>query len=315
MSTDIVARTTAADLAEMSPTLQGLAEWAQQLDAAMRIAKALCNTSFVPKHFQGKPEETAAAILTGSELGLGPMAALRVFYVINGRPEMYADAKVAILTAHGHRVWTDERTDESVTVSGRRKGEDRVVTIEMTIEEAKRAGWTTNATYAKTPKDMLWARAAGRVCKLVAPELLHGIATVGEPDEPPIQATATVGTPLTAAEILAPKAPAAAPLTSPSGGPRPDARTGNAAADSNVAAPPPAEVKTPMMTPAQNRMMFALLAKKGYTEKDAAMVLIATAIGREVTSRGELDRAEAGRVIDHLETLADVDADTPGGEA
>lgn len=254
-----------------------LAEWAQQLDAAMRIAKALCNTSFVPKHFAGKPEETAAAILAGHELGLGPTAALRVFYVINGRPEMYAEAKVAILTAHGHRVWTVERTDESVTVAGRRKGEERVETVTITMEQAKRAGWTGNATYQKTPQDMLYARAAGRVCRLIAPELLHGIATVGEPDEPPIQATATVGR-VTAAEILGTTEPAAA------------------AADASPVERPNGGISGP-----QSRKLHALLGKTGRGDRDVGLVYIAGVIGREITSTKDLGVVEAGQVIDALE--------------
>jgi hypothetical protein len=259
-----------------------LAEWAQQLDAAMRIAKALCNTSFVPKHFAGKPEETAAAILAGNELGLGPTAALRVFFVINGRPEMYAEAKVAILTAHGHRVWTVERTDESVTVAGRRKGEQRVETITMTMEQAKKAGWTSNATYQKTPQDMLWARAAARVCKLVAPELLHGIATVGETDEPPIQATATVGR-VSAAEILG---------------------TGGAAAPEQRLAPDASEPATEGsrgITPAQSRKLHTLLGKTGRGDRDVGLVYISRILGREITSTKDLGVIEAGDVIDALE--------------
>jgi hypothetical protein len=263
--------------------VQTLAEWAQQLDAAMRIAKALCNTSFVPKHFQGKPEETAAAILTGSELGLGPMAALRIFFVINGRPEMYAEAKVAILTAHGHRVWTlpEERSDESVTVHGRRKGEKHIETITITMEQAKKAGWTTNATYAKTPQDMLYARAAGRVCRLIAPELLHGIATVGDPDEPPIQATASVGR-VTAAEILGTATPAAA-----------DAPAAEKAK--------PEQAAEPLINQSQQRKLHASLGDLDLRDRDLALVHIAGIIGRELETTKDLTFVEARAVIDHLE--------------
>lgn len=264
-----------------------LAEWAQQLDAAMRIAKALCNTSFVPKHFQGKPEETAAAILTGSELGLAPMSALRIFFVINGRPEMYAEAKVAILTAHGHRVWTVERSDESVTVSGRRKGEERVETITITMAQAKKAGWTSNATYEKTPQDMLYARAAGRVCRLVAPELLHGIPTVGEPDEPPIQASATVGR-VTAAEILG-TAPAAAEEPPATEKARPTAR------DERATSAPA------MITAPQQKKLHACLGDLDLRDRDLALVHIAGIIGRELETTKDLTFVEARAVIDHLD--------------
>lgn len=284
-----------------------LADWAQQLDAAMRIAKAVCTTTFVPKHFQGKPEEAAAAILTGHELGLGPMASLRIFYNINGRNEMYAEAKVAILTSHGHRVWTVERTDESVTVAGRRKGEEHVESITITIEQAKKAGWTSNAAYGKTPQDMLYARAAGRVCRLVAPELLHGIATVGDPDEPPpLKVEATVGAaaaaapaPLTAADIIA-----------------------HADAETAVIVPEPERAK-PVITDAQSRKMFGLLRQLEKGDKDIALVYIAGVVDREVESTKDLTVEEAGKIIDQLQldvaklNVAEAlsEAAKPGGDA
>lgn len=284
----------AAVAAGPNVTVAALADWAQQLDAAMRIARALCNTSFVPKHFQGKPEEAAAAILTGNDLGMPPMASLRSFHVINGKPDLYAEVKVAILAAHGHRVWTDLRTDEAVTVSGCRKGQDRVETITITIEQAKRAGWTTNATYAKTPQDMLWARAAARVCKLVAPELLHGINGLEEFDEPaPMRVQATLGGPVTAAEILG-----AAEVED--GEPRP------AGGDEPA-------VTAPGITTAQQRKMHALLTKTGRGERAVGLVYIAGVIGREVDSSKELTAAEAVEVIAALER-DEPDRGTQGGE-
>lgn len=187
-------------------TVRSLADWASELRAAAEMAESLCRTSFVPADFRGKPEETAAAILTGAGMGIGPMAALRSMHVIKGRVGMYAKAKVALLKAHGHLIWTEERTDESVTVAGRRRGvsvfaqQDERVTI--TMDQAKAAGWTQNEAYRKTPQDMLWARAASRVCDLIAPDLIHGISSVEEIDDlPPIQATATVGAPVTMDQI------------------------------------------------------------------------------------------------------------------
>src|SRR5689334_17240393 len=66
-----------------SDTTRSLVEWASELEAAGRIGKALCGTSFVPAAFRGKPEEAAAAILTGAAMGLPPTTALQMFFVIN----------------------------------------------------------------------------------------------------------------------------------------------------------------------------------------------------------------------------------------
>ena len=55
----------------VSAPLTKLADWESELIAAGSIATKLCNTPFVPRHFQGKPADAAAAILTGFESGQG----------------------------------------------------------------------------------------------------------------------------------------------------------------------------------------------------------------------------------------------------
>ena len=78
------------------PTGGRLVAWASSLAAAHKIGAALCNTSFVPATFKGKPEEAAAAILFGDEIGLTPTQALQSVYVISGKPALYALASVLI---------------------------------------------------------------------------------------------------------------------------------------------------------------------------------------------------------------------------
>ena len=46
----------------------------------------------MPAHFRGKPNEAAAAILYGDEIGFTPTQALQNLYVINGKPALYARA-------------------------------------------------------------------------------------------------------------------------------------------------------------------------------------------------------------------------------
>ena len=60
------------------PTGGRLVAWAAALHAAHQIGTALCQTSFVPTAFRGKPEEAAAMILYGDELGLTPGTSLQV---------------------------------------------------------------------------------------------------------------------------------------------------------------------------------------------------------------------------------------------
>lgn len=181
-----------------------LADWAQELDAAYAMAQRLVATPFVPRHFQGKPADAAAAILTGHELGFSPMAALRSIFLIGGTPGMYAKAMVAVVQAQGHEVWIPEQSAERVVVRGRRKGSEH--TFETVWDRARvvAAKLTSNAKYQETPQQMMVARGLAEICRQVAADALHGIPYSVEEleDMPPVRVEATIAPRVTAAEIL-----------------------------------------------------------------------------------------------------------------
>lgn len=160
----------------VDPTGGRLIAWADSLAAAHRIATALCGTTFAPQNFRGKPEEAAAAILYGDEIGLTPSQSLQSVTVISGRPGLYARTMVALVQAKGHEVWTDEETPSKVTVSGRRKGSAHVETSTWTIDRARKAGYLNNKKYETDPESMLYARAAATVCRRIAADALAGLA-------------------------------------------------------------------------------------------------------------------------------------------
>ncbi len=193
-------------LALSDPTGGRLIAWAASLKAAHTIGAALCRTAFVPKHFQGKPEDSAAAILFGDEIGLSPTQALRSVYVISGTPALYARTMVALVMHHGHEVWTEEKNENKVTVSGRRNGSSHVHTETWTFARAQKAGYTNNAKYKTDPAAMLYARAASDVCRQIAPDALAGLAySVEEMELTEPEPTRTVS--ITRAKTTARRAP------------------------------------------------------------------------------------------------------------
>lgn len=66
---------------------------------AMKLAEMLAASSFVPAVYKGKPGDIIAAIQMGSEVGLKPMSALQSIAVINGRPSIFGDGYLALITA------------------------------------------------------------------------------------------------------------------------------------------------------------------------------------------------------------------------
>lgn len=161
---------------ELSETTMSLLEWSQELDAAGRIAGVLCSTEFVPKGLRGSVEATAAAILTGRELGLSPMNSLANIFVVQGRPAMYARAMVALVLSHGHEIERTAATEQAVTVRARRKGSQNWQTFEWTIARAQKAGYTSNALYSKDPIAMLTAKAQTEACRTMFADVLSGMA-------------------------------------------------------------------------------------------------------------------------------------------
>jgi hypothetical protein len=167
--------------------------WARDLTTAYQAARQLVTTSFVPKTYSGKPEEAAAAIMTGQELGLSPLAALRSIDIIGGVPAMRAVALRALVQSKGHEIWVEESTKTQAVVAGRRRGADKVERSVWTIDRARDLGLLGKDNWKKQPIAMLLARATSELVRLIAADVILGIPysveevqdqTVTEPDAP-----------------------------------------------------------------------------------------------------------------------------------
>jgi hypothetical protein len=130
-----------------------------------------------------KPEEALVILLMGTELGLGPMQALRSIYVVNGKPVLSADLLVALVKRSPEcEKWAVvESTDTRCEIKTKRRGEDGYESCVWTIERAKKAGITGKATWNSYPAQMLKARCAAELARQVYPDV--GIAGVYTPDE------------------------------------------------------------------------------------------------------------------------------------
>lgn len=292
-----------------------LTEWANEARAAAAVAASLVKTSFVPKDFRGKVEEATAAILTGAEMGLSPMASLRAIYVIHGTPGMYAKTMRAVVQSKGHEIWVHEATATRVTVKGRRKGSDHVESSTWTMDRVKTAGLQSNDQYRKNPQNMLMARATSEVCWLIASDALSGIAASVEEleagdfsdgdmpapteEEKPARRTAK-RKPLEKAEGTEPALPPAQATIE-----RQDPATEPVSA-------PPAEGG---MSEVATRRMFAMFREAGITEKADQIRYIAEVIGREIESRKELTPDEGSQIMDALSVIIPLREPVGGDES
>ena len=275
-----------ARLEHIDPTGGRLIAWADGLTAAHRIGSALCQTAFVPASFRGKPEEAAAAILYGDEIGLTPTQALQSVHVISGRPGLYARAMVALAMSKGHEVWTVEKSDAKVTVAGRRKGSTHVHEETWTTARAQKAGYTNNKKYSTDPQAMLYARAAADVVRQIAPDALAGLDYAVE-------------------ELELSESPTVTTIT------RSATRPAKVQRKPLTATPePPLAPVVELRSDAQSKKLWTLAAESGMDEA-GFRAWLADTLGRTVDSTKTLTKTEAHELIELLEA----DLRTPIAEA
>ena len=257
-----------------------LTEWVQNLGAAHKIAQALCSTSFVPQHFRNKPEEAAAAILYGHEVGFSPTTSLQTLYVIGGKPAMYARPMVALVQAAGHEVWTESKTDTSVTVCGQRRGSDKTIRETWDIERAKKAGYTSNKKYQSDPQAMLYARAASDVCRQVAADVLTGIGYSVEEMQLAGKDRPTQSAPGVSVASLTQQQPATEAEVTPE--------------------PSEPDISPAPITDKTRKHLFALFGERGIPDEEQ-LPGINHVLGTAYESRADLTEDDARSVILHLE--------------
>ena len=307
MSTDLAVMDRRNALAFDDPTGGRLVAWAAGLSAAHALGTALCSTAFVPTHFKNKPEECAAAILYGDEVGLTPMQSLASIFVISGKPALYARAMVAVVLAAGHEVWTVSTSDKSVTVCGKRRGSARTEESTWTYDRARKAGYTSNRKYESDPQSMLYARAASDICRRIAPDALAGLASSVEELELDEAAPTTTVTRAPTRTTTARRAIAPEPVE-PSFDTETDAGAGEADTDSLVASPMAEALASdePRASAKQKGMYRALIAERHPgISRDDLLGLVVRIIGRDVESSNDLTASEMGRVIDHLTAVSE----------
>jgi hypothetical protein len=163
--------------------------WADMLPAVGELAGKISATSFVPKAMRGKAPEIAACILSGREIGIGPMESLQKIHVIDGRPALSAELMRSLVFKAGHEIRFPSLTDSKVTAEGRRAGSDSWTAVTWTIQDAQRIGVTGKSTWKQYPRQMLSARATAELCRLLFADAVGGISYLPEEieDEQPVR--------------------------------------------------------------------------------------------------------------------------------
>jgi hypothetical protein len=277
------------DIAVPCDPPNNLALFVEQASQVHGIAKALCNTSFVPTSMKGKPDEIAACILYGSELDLPPMTSLRTIDVIQGRPTLSANAMRGLAMKDGIRFRLDETTETRCVMSAARPG-GAWTTVTWTIDQAKRLGLTNKDNWKNQPGVMLIARATSQLCRLVAANVLIGATYSSEevrdlaPVEPPK---------VTPAPASHPKPVASAPVY---------AEPELVPEVVDVPLPEFEETQAPMpISPTTRAAVMKRFEEASIKDRNKRNEIISGILGRKVMTVNNITEAEGRTVLDMLD--------------
>lgn len=148
-----------------------------------KTLNAIATTEFVPAAYRGKPEAILACILTGRELGMGPMESLRRIDVIDGSASPTGEWMISRVFEAGHVVEVIHQNDQKCTLKGTRFQDGKQLSSMMvtyTVEMAERAGLLSKRNWKQYPEIMLYWRAATMLCRQAFPDVLGGLKYVAE---------------------------------------------------------------------------------------------------------------------------------------
>ncbi len=151
---------------------------------ANQMAKALANSTMVPKEYQGNVSNALVAMEMAVRVGTSPLIVMQNLDVIYGRPSWRAQYIIAMINGSGKydmELQYDEKTDKNgkpfscqcwTTKNGRRV-DGPVIDMDL----AKAEGWyEKNGSKWKTmPQVMLRYRAAAFFGRFNCPELIMGL--------------------------------------------------------------------------------------------------------------------------------------------
>lgn len=185
MSNEIAATPQAAAPALTMPPK--IWEMVETFKFASKLADKICQAGLAPYTRQGPmPAETVAiCIMTGMELGLDPMAAMRGVAVINNRPSLFGDVMTGLVRSRGHQIksWIVDKDPANVTahciVTRGDTGEKTERSFSM--QEAKTAKLIGKpGPWTEYPRRMLQWRAVSWACRDAAADVLMGVPAYEE---------------------------------------------------------------------------------------------------------------------------------------
>lgn len=127
--------------------------------------------------------QAAVKILAGKELGIGPIQAMSGLHIVKGKIVLAAALIAALILRSGRYTYrVTQHDDQGCTIEFYRAAKSIGIS-RFTMDDARRAGLTGNATWKQYPRNMLYARSLSNGARWYCPDVFAGpVYTTGELD-------------------------------------------------------------------------------------------------------------------------------------
>ena len=156
----------------------------QSFESAQRIAASLADSALVPNAYRGQQglPNCIVAIEIANRMGMSPFQVMQNLNVIHGRPSWSSQFIIGLIQGCGRFTGFsyDETPDSCQCFAALKTSGEQVSGPKITIDMAKREGWTKNTKWSTMPQTMLRYRAASAFGRFHIPDLILGIQSVEE---------------------------------------------------------------------------------------------------------------------------------------
>ena len=156
----------------------------QSFESAQRIAASLADSALVPNAYRGQQglPNCIVAIEIANRMGMSPFQVMQNLNVIHGRPSWSSQFIIGLIQGCGRfeGFTYTETADSCQCLAALKTTGEQVSGPKITLDMAKREGWTKNTKWSTMPQTMLRYRAASAFGRFHIPDLILGIQSVEE---------------------------------------------------------------------------------------------------------------------------------------
>ena len=156
----------------------------QSFESAQRIAASLAESTIVPVMYRGKAGlgNCMVALEIANRMGMSPFQVMQNLDVIHGRPSWRSQFIIGLIQGcNRFEGFTyDETADSCQCLAVLKTTGEQVSGPRITMDMARKEGWTKNPKWQSMQQTMLRYRAASAFGRFHIPDLILGIQSVEE---------------------------------------------------------------------------------------------------------------------------------------